>query len=240
MRNFIANSLKNQFTILTAKDGDDGFILATEQIPSLIISDVMMPKVNGIELTGKLKSDERTSHIPVVLLTAKAEPESRLGGFKMGADDYLTKPFSTVELHVRINNLIEQRKRLAIKFRKEISELPKPSEETSLDEKFVHRAKAIVEANLSDYTFSVEKMAEEIHLSRTQLFRKLKGVTGLSPNEFINNIRLQKAAKLILAKADTLSQIGYSVGFNDQSYFAKRFRKKFGKSPSEYSNQSKT
>ncbi len=239
LRNFIAMSLKNQFTILTAKDGDDGFILATEQIPSLIISDVMMPKLNGLELTEKLKSDERTSHIPVVLLTAKADPESRLGGFKMGADDYLAKPFSTAELHVRISNLIEQRKRLAAKFRKGMTELPKPSKEPSLDEKFVHRVKAIVEANLSDYTFSVEKMAEEIHLSRTQLFRKLKGVTGLSPNEFINNIRLQKAAKLILAKSDTVSQIGYSVGFNDQSYFAKRFRKKFGKSPSEYSNQSK-
>jgi signal transduction histidine kinase/DNA-binding response OmpR family regulator len=239
LRNFISLSLKNQFTILTAKDAEDGFILATEQIPSLIISDVMMPGVNGIELTGKLKSDERTSHIPVVLLTAKADAESRLGGFKMGADDYLTKPFSTVELHVRVTNLIEQRKRLAAKFRNQMAELPKPSKETSLDEKFVKRAKAIVEANLSDYTFSVEKMAEEIHLSRTQLFRKLKGVTGLSPNEFINNIRLQKAAKLILAKADTVSQIGYSVGFNDQSYFAKRFRKKFGKSPSEFSNQSR-
>jgi signal transduction histidine kinase/DNA-binding response OmpR family regulator len=239
LRNFISLSLKNQFTILTAKDGVDGFILATEQIPSLIISDVMMPRVNGIELTEKLKSDERTSHIPVVLLTAKADAESRLGGFKMGADDYLTKPFSTIELHVRVNNLIEQRKRLAAKFRNQMAESPKPSKETSLDEKFVQRAKAIVEANLSDYTFSVEKMAEEIHLSRTQLFRKLKGVTGLSPNEFINNIRLQKAAKLILAKADTVSQIGYSVGFNDQSYFAKRFRKKFGKSPSEFSNQSR-
>jgi signal transduction histidine kinase/DNA-binding response OmpR family regulator len=236
LRNFIAASLKSQFNVITASNGEDGFILAAEQIPSLIISDIMMPKMTGIELTGKLKSDERTSHIPVVLLTAKAEAESRLGGLKMGADDYLTKPFSTAELHVRIVNLIQQRKKLAAKFRKEIADLARPSREPSLDEKFVQRAKAIVEAHLSDYDFSVEKMAEEVHLSRTQLFRKLKAVTGLSPNEFINNMRLQKAANLIRAKADTVSQIGYAVGFNDQSYFAKRFRKKFGKSPSEYSN----
>ncbi len=236
LRNFLSSSLRSQFQTIMAKDGEEGFRLATEKVPDLIISDVMMPKLNGIELTAKLKADERTSHIPLVLLTARVDFESRMESLTLGVDDYLAKPFSTAELRVRIINLIEQRKKLAERFRKGIAELPKPTIEASLDEKFVHRAKTIVEANMSDYNFSVEKMAEEIHLSRTQLFRKLKAVTGLAPNEFINNIRLQKAAKLIRAKADTLSQISYSVGFNDQSYFAKRFRKKFGTSPSEYSN----
>jgi signal transduction histidine kinase/DNA-binding response OmpR family regulator/Tfp pilus assembly protein PilF len=234
LRNFISSILSDNYTAITAKNGEEGFMLAAEQMPDLIISDVMMPKLNGIELTQKIKSDERTSHIPIVLLTAKADLSSRLEGFKFGADDYLAKPFSTEELLIRVTNLIEQRKKLARKYRAGLSEPSPLPRIASLDEKFLQRAKQIVETHMSNSAFGVEKMAEEILLSRAQMFRKLKAISGLSPNEFINDIRLQKAADLIRAKADTLTQISYSVGYSEQSYFAKRFRKKFGVTPSEY------
>jgi len=231
LRNFMTSFLQKEFTVITASNGKDGVEQALHHIPNLILSDLMMPEMDGITLTGKIKTNELTSHIPIILLTAKNEPESRLEGFKTGADDYLTKPFSTEELRVRITNLIEQRKRLAEKYRERSVVLPEAS---SMDEKFLKKIKTIVESNLGDFSFSVEKMADEMHISRTQLLRKLKALIGLAPNEFIKNLRLEKAAELILAKTDTITQIGYTVGFNDQSYFTKCFKKQFGVSPSEY------
>ena len=238
LRNFISFNLSDLYLTLTARDGEEGLEIARNSIPSLIISDVMMPELDGFRFSEKIKSDERTCHIPVILLTAKADLESRIEGLETGVDDYLTKPFSTTELRVRIKNLIEQRKRLALKYRARLT-TPMPSpHELSLDEKFLRKAKVMVEKNIGNPSFGVEQMADEIHLSRAQLFRKLKAITGLSPNEFINNIRLDKAAALIQAKADIVTQISYSVGYNDQSYFAKRFRKKFGVSPKEYAARS--
>jgi len=238
LRDFISSRLSDQFLTLTAKDGNEGFALAIDRIPSLIISDVMMPNLGGIGLAEKIKNDERTSHIPVVLLTAKADLDSRIEGFQTGADDYLSKPFSTEELRARVANLIAQRKKLAIKYQAGLSAPVTVNHEPSLDEKFLIKAKKIVEQHMGNSSFGVEQMADEIHLSRAQMFRKLKAISGLSPNEFINDIRLQKAAELIRAKADTLAQISYSVGYNEQSYFAKRFRKKFGVTPSEYNTKS--
>ncbi|AYB33132.1 tetratricopeptide repeat protein [Chryseolinea soli] len=240
LRNYIASTLQGQFITLTAKDGAEGYALAIERIPDLVISDVMMPNLDGIGLTEILKTDERTSHIPVVLLTAKADPQSKIDGLQTGADDYLSKPFSSEELRIRATNLIEQRKKLAIIYRAGYSAVAPPPKEPSLDDKFLMKAKQLVEDNIADPGFGVEKMADNMHLSRAQLFRKLKAIAGLSPNEFINEIRLQKAAQLILSKADTLTQISYAVGFNEQSYFAKRFRKKFGVAPSEYSKRNAT
>jgi signal transduction histidine kinase/AraC-like DNA-binding protein len=236
LRNYISSLLEDQFTTLTARDGEEAFSIATDQVPNLIISDVMMPKLNGISLTEKIKSDQRTNHIPIVLLTAKADEDSRVDGFKVGADDYLSKPFSAKELRARIANLIEQRKKLALKYKAEISNatIAPTTQEASLGEKFLLKAKQIVDNNIGNSGFGVEQMAEEIHLSRAQLFRKLKAIAGISPNEFINDIRLNKAAELIRIKADGLTQISYSVGYSEQSYFAKRFRKKFGVTPSEY------
>jgi YesN/AraC family two-component response regulator len=234
LRHFISSIFQNQYRVYAAENGEQGLHLALDKTPDVIISDVMMPKLNGVELVSQIKSDERTSHIPMILLTAKSDLESKLEGLEVGADDYISKPFSVEELKIRVTNLIEQRKKLISKFGSNISERSKEPTEPSLDEKFVQKAKLIVEKYLSDSNFGVEQMAFEMNLSRTQLFRKLKAVIGLSPNELINDVRLQRAADLIRAKSDTLSQISYLVGFNDPSYFAKRFRKKFGKSPSEY------
>jgi signal transduction histidine kinase/DNA-binding response OmpR family regulator len=240
LRKFIASTLGG-YSVLTASDGEEGFGLAAEHIPDLIISDVMMPKMNGIALAEKIKSDERTSHIPVILLTAKADLESRLEGLKTGADDYLAKPFSTEELSIRVHNLIDQRKKLAEKFKSSfgvapataVTSAPAPKVH-SLDDRFLEKARQVVEANIDNPQFGVEQFAESMNLSRAQLFRKLKAIIGMSPNEFINDLRLQRAAEMIKAKTDTVSQIAYSVGFSEQSYFAKRFKKKFGVTPSVF------
>jgi signal transduction histidine kinase/DNA-binding response OmpR family regulator len=233
--NFIASILEPHYTVYKAMNGEDGVSMAMRFVPNLILSDLMMPGIDGIQLVEKVKQDERTSHIPVILLTAKNEPQSKLMSLKSGVDDYLNKPFSTEELLVRIHNLIEQRKQLAIRFRERILVPITPSKEDSLDDKFLQKVRSVVEANMGSFTFSVEQLAEETNLSRTQLLRKLKALTGLSPNEFIKDLRLKKAADLIRQKADTITQIGYTVGFNDQSYFTKCFKKQFGVTPTEYS-----
>jgi len=234
MRKFMTTILESEYEVLLAQDGEEGVKLAMSALPNLVLSDLMMPKMDGIQLTNKIKNEERTSHIPVILLTAKNELESRLTGLITGADDYLTKPFSNEELKVRIRNLIQQRKRLAEKFKERILVMPTPHEEQSLDVKFLFKARQVVEKNLEGVAFGVEQMAEEMGFSRTHLLRKIKALTNISPNEFIRDLRLNKAAEMIRQKADTVSQIAYAVGFSDQSYFAKCFKRKFGKSPSEY------
>jgi DNA-binding response OmpR family regulator len=235
LRQFMSATIQeNKFTVLTAADGLEALQLAMKFVPSLVLTDLMMPRMNGMELTKKLKEDERTSHIPIILLTAKNESQSRLGALRTGADDYLTKPFSPDELLARITNLIEQRKKLAEKFRERILVPATISEDVSMDERFLHKVRTAVETNMSDYTFTVERLADEINLSRTQLLRKLKALTGLSPNDFIKDIRLKRASDMIRQRVDTITQIGYAVGFNDQSYFTKCFKKQFRLTPSEY------
>jgi signal transduction histidine kinase/DNA-binding response OmpR family regulator len=241
LRHFISSIVKEKYAVITAKDGEEGWAMAAEQVPDLIISDVMMPRMSGTELCEKIKTDERTSHIPVILLTAKADLESRLTGLKTGADDYLAKPFSSEELSVRTHNLLELRKKLAEKYKQQISSptqassiLPESPQEPSMEERFLNKARERVLANLGNAAYGVEEFATDMNVSRTQLFRKLKAIVSLSPNEFINEIRLLRAAEMIKAKTDNLSQIAYAVGFNEQSYFSKCFKKKFGVTPSAY------
>jgi DNA-binding response OmpR family regulator/anti-sigma regulatory factor (Ser/Thr protein kinase) len=234
LRQFMINNLQQDYHVLSASNGEEALTIAMTNVPNIVLSDLMMPVMDGMKLTEKLKGDERTSHIPVILLTAKNEPASRIEGLNTGADDYLTKPFSNDELKARISNLIRQRKLLAEKYKERIVVLASEKESESMEEKFLQKALRSVEQNLDDPSFSVVKMAEDVGLSRTQLLRKLKALTGISPNEFIKDIRLQRAAELIRQKADTVTQIGYRVGFNDQSYFTKCFKKKFGVSPSDY------
>lgn len=237
LRDFIASGFRGSFQVLTATDGEEGLSMAMEHIPDIIISDIMMPRMNGLDFTLLIKRNERTSHIPVILLTAKADGQSRIEGLKKGADDYLAKPFSMEELQVRVANLVELRKQLAARFKEEFSAEKSPVSEPvepSMDEKFMMKVRSVIEENIGNSFFSVEILAAGVNLSRAQLFRKVKALINTSPSELINDIRLQRAAQLIRAKADNVAQIGYAVGFNEQSYFAKRFRKKYGVSPSEY------
>jgi signal transduction histidine kinase/DNA-binding response OmpR family regulator len=235
MRVHIRDLLHQSYRIIDAGDGTEGLEKAAAAIPDLIISDVMMPEMDGFEFCRRIKTDERTSHIPVILLTARASERSKLEGLETGADDYLTKPFNANELRIRANNLIEQRRQLRERFSREVTLQPKDIAITTADELFLQRVMAIIDKHLSDPDFSVEAFAQEFRMSRVQLHRKIKALTDQSPREFIRTLRLRAAAKLLEQGKFTVTEIAYEVGFNNLSYFAKCFREEFGVLPSEYS-----
>jgi AraC-like DNA-binding protein len=194
----------------------------------------MMPKMDGIELCEKLKTDERTSHIPVILLTAKATNQDKIEGLETGADDYIMKPFDAEVLKVRIKNLIEQRRKLREHFKKEgLIEL-EDKEITSIDRKFLKKTVKIINEHLSDTSFSVELLADEISMSRRNLDRKLVALTGDSPGDLIRRLRLIYASKLLTQKFGNISEIALEVGFSNPAHFSKCFREQFGLTPSEY------
>jgi signal transduction histidine kinase/DNA-binding response OmpR family regulator/Tfp pilus assembly protein PilF len=233
IRVHIRQKLKN-FRVMEASDGVGGLDISVEHLPDLIVTDLMMPNMDGVELCKKLKTDERTSHIPVIMLTAKASVENRIEGFETGADDYITKPFNMKELLIRINNLIEQRRKLRERFSREVTLQPKDIALTSADEKFLNRTIEIIEKNMGDGEFDVAALREDVGLSHMQLFRKLKALTDQAPGDFIRTIRLKRAAQLMQQKFGNIAEITYEVGFNNLSYFAKCFREMFGMSPSDY------
>jgi DNA-binding response OmpR family regulator len=201
-------------------------------IPDLVISDLMMPKMDGVELCTQLKTLEATSHIPLILLTAKANIESKLAGLETGADDYVTKPFHAGELLVRVKNLIEGRKKLREHYGRELNLLP--AGVSSVDEKFIQKVLTIVAANVSDAGFDVEVFGREIGMSRMQLHRKLTALTNQSPGEFIRTFRLKRAAMLLSQNCGNISEIAFSVGFSSLTYFTKCFRDQYGQTPSDY------
>ena len=237
MREYIGESLHDVYNLIEAEDGGQGFNQAIKHTPDLIISDVMMPGMDGFELTKKLKQDIRTSHIPVILLTAKAGEESKIKGLETGADAYVNKPFNTKELLVRAKNLIEQRQKLREKFKKNITIDPSEVTVTSVDEDFLRKAAAIVEKHMDDPEFSVEQFSNEMSMDRNNLFRKLKKLINQSSSQFIRTIRLKRAAQLLKQKAAPVSEIAYMVGFEKPSYFSESFKKEFGVSPSEYEGE---
>ena len=237
MRSYMSENLESNYKIIEAENGEEGIQQSLKYSPDIIISDVMMPKMDGFQFCSEIKKDERTSHIPVILLTAKASGESKIKGLETGADDYLTKPFDTRELKVRINNLIEQRRKLQEKFRKEITVGPRDITVTSIDEQLVQKAIDVVEKNISNPNFDTTKMAKEVGISRMLLNTKLKALTGLPTGEFIRTIRLKRAAQLLQQGYGNVTDIAYEVGFQSLSYFAKAFREQFGKSPSQYSHR---
>jgi AraC-like DNA-binding protein len=194
----------------------------------------MMPKMDGFQLCGKLKGDARTSHIPVIMLTAKATSDDKIHGLEIGADDYIMKPFEAGELEARIRNLIEQRRRLHEHFRTygfvEMAE----KNVTSVDQKFLRNAVEVIEEHIPDTSFSVEVFAEEMAVSRSLLLRKIESLLGEPPSELIKRRRMNKAAKLIEARAGNVSEIALEVGFSNPSYFAECFRKQFGCTPTQY------
>ena len=197
MRDYMRECLESNYNIREAENGEMGIQQALKYSPEIIISDVMMPKMDGFQFCAKIKTDERTSHIPVILLTAKASGESKIEGLETGADDYLTKPFDTRELQVRIKNLIEQRRQLQEKFRREIIVQPGDITVTSIDEQLLQRAINAVENNISDPAFDTTAMAKEVGVSRMLLHTKIKALTGQSTGEFIRTLRLKRAAQLL-------------------------------------------
>jgi DNA-binding response OmpR family regulator len=226
--------MDHEYRILTAENGKAGLEKTLDKYPDLIISDVMMPEMDGFELCKKVKTDERISHIPVILLTAKADLDSKINGLEFGADDYVTKPFEARELQIRAKNLIEQRRRLRVKFHRLIEIKPGEVTTSSMDEAFLERLLTIFESHLSESDFSTENFAREIGLSRSQLNRKLRALTNLSIHGFLVNLRLKRAAQLLKKRAGTVSEIAYTVGFNSPSKFARAFKNQYGHSPSDF------
>ena len=234
MRQYLRQCLGAEFRLLLATNGEQGLARAQAALPDLIISDLMMPVLDGLELCRRLKTDERTSHIPVVLLTARASEGSRLRGLETGADDYLTKPFHPNELRARVGNLIAQRQLLRQRFGREVTLLPRDISITSADESFLNRALAVVETHIANPDFDVELFAAELAVSRVQLYRKLKALTDQAPTDFVRVLRLRRAAQLLAGQAGNVADVAYAVGFNNLSYFSKCFREAYGHVPSDH------
>ena len=231
---YISSFLESEYRIITAENGEEGWKKALKKFPDLVISDVMMPVMDGFELCKQLKSDERTSHVPVILLTARADMESKLEGLEFGADDYVTKPFDAKELQVRSRNLLEQRRRMREKFSRDLSVNPNELSLSSVDEKFLSNVLQILEEKISDPKFGVEEFSREIGMSRANLYRKLQALTGHSARDFIRIIRLKRAAILLQKHTGNIAEIAYDVGFSNPSYFSECFQKYFGQLPSQY------
>jgi signal transduction histidine kinase/ligand-binding sensor domain-containing protein/DNA-binding response OmpR family regulator len=234
LRLFVCSILKPNYRLIEAENGITGLKAAFDQNPDIIISDIMMPGMQGTVLCKTLKADERTSHIPIILLTALSSVENKIEGFELGADDYITKPFNSEILTTRIANLIENRSRIRSQFKKHVLVEPKDISITSIDEKFINRAIETVERHMADSMFDVDVFTKEMNVSRTLLHTKLKAITDLSATEFIKTLRLKRALKLLKEGQLSVSEVSIMVGFNSRNYFTKCFTELFGVSPTEY------
>ncbi|RPA67111.1 hybrid sensor histidine kinase/response regulator [Cyclobacteriaceae bacterium YHN15] len=239
VRSFLIHELKPYYKILEAENGREGLFLALKKIPDLIISDVMMPEMDGIELCQKLKNDEKTSHIPIILLTAKSEEDNILKGLEVGADDYMLKPFGIKQLLLRIEKLIELRRNLRIRYSGKTSIAPNEIAITSTDEKFLEKIQNIVDNDLGDSNFTVDEFCKKLGMSRMQLHRKLTALTGLSTTAFIRDQRLRLAINRLEKSGESISEIAYSVGFSSPSYFIKCFKETYEMTPSEFVDKEK-
>lgn len=247
IQNYISESFSDSFEVITANNGEEGKQRALNRIPDIIISDIMMPVMDGITLCRQLKDDVRTSHIPIILLTAKDSLQDKEEGYEVGADSYLTKPFSASLLRSRINNLLESRKKLVTRFRSQ----PTPSSHTDLNKKrmiinkalskldneFIEKITLLIEENLSSEKIDITYLSDKLCMSSSTLYRKMKALTGLSTNEYIRKVKMENAERLLLEGKYNISEIAYKVGMNSTGYFRQCFKEEFGVSPSDYLKQ---
>jgi len=236
LRLYIVSHLAEHYKVIEASNGEEGLIKAMNMLPDLIISDLMMPKMDGMEMCSKIKNDIRTSHIPVIMLTARSMADDIKEGYETGADDYITKPFDSTLLVVRVNNIIQSRARLKDIYGKRFSLESMGIEAVSLDERFMQKLYTILENNISNPELDLDSFSKEIGMSRTNLYRKIKAITGLSPKEYIRNFRLSIATKMLKDAKMPVSDVYVAVGFNSHAYFSNCFKAHFGVSPSEYAN----
>lgn len=233
VRNYIRSCIENEYRVLLTSRAREGFSFAEEYVPDLIISDVMMPEMDGFRFCERIKTSNITSHIPIILLTARVDSDSRIEGLKKGADDYLTKPFHSRELQIRIRNLIANR--LALRQRFTSNSIIKPGEisVSSNDEEFIEKLMNLVEMNMGNENFTVETMSREAGMSQSQLHRKLKAIVNMTSNHFIRSVRMHRAMELLQNGKGNISEVAYSVGYDDPGYFSKTFRNFFGRLPSD-------
>jgi signal transduction histidine kinase/ligand-binding sensor domain-containing protein/DNA-binding response OmpR family regulator len=234
IRFYLKDNLRRNYTVYEAVNGAEGWEKTKQLQPDLVVSDVMMPVMDGMELCRAIKNDKHTSHIPVILLTARTAAEPKMEAFQVGANDYVTKPFSFEMLQSRIRNLLAQQEAMRKLFQKQLEVNPTEISITSVDEQFIRQSIDTVEQNISNPDFSVEDLSRALHMSRVALYKKLLALTGKSPLDFIKTIRLKRAAQLLEKSQFTISEIAYEVGFNNPKYFARTFKKEFGLLPSEY------
>lgn len=235
VRNYIVRIFSDEYRLITAGSGVEGLEKAKKEHPQLIISDVMMPEMDGITFCGKLKTDIEISHIPIILLTARTASLFKIEGLEIGADDYITKPFIPEELRLRVRNIIRARQEVKEKFARVLNFDPKEIKVTSADEMFLENAMQIAENNIENYEFNVQTFADRLAVSRPLLFTKLKALTGQTPNNFMKTIRLKRAAQLLKTQKLNVSEVAYKVGFKDPKYFRKCFKEQFEETPSVYS-----
>ncbi len=236
LREFLAEALSVNFKVTVAENGERGYELACENDFDLIVSDIMMPKVNGLEMCKMLKNNIQTSHIPIILLTAKNQEEDYIEGLQYGADDYISKPFNLNVLQAKINSIIDNREKLIQRYQKveEDTEEPEVSSLSALDEEFMNKVNQIIEEFYTDSTFDIDAFSSKLYVSRSLLYKKLKALTDVSPNEYITIYRLKKSITLLKSKKHQVSEVAFMVGFNDPKYFSRVFKKYHNCSPSSY------
>jgi ligand-binding sensor domain-containing protein/signal transduction histidine kinase/DNA-binding response OmpR family regulator len=240
LRKLIRETFEHTYQVLESENGAQGLTMATEQIPDLVISDVMMPEMDGLEFCSRLKTDERTSHIPVVMLTAKSSQADHVSGLENGADLYLSKPFSTRVLELNVRNLLALREKMREKFSRQLlTETPETLSNT-VDDAFLQKVIQLVEEHMDEPEFGVEMLSRKVAMSQPVLYKKLKALTDMSVNDFVKSLRLKKAAALILKKQHTVYEVAYMVGYADRKYFSKEFKKQFGKTPTEFAGERET
>lgn len=237
LRSFMKNLLKEDYNIIEAENGKIAFEKAFQHLPNLIISDVIMPEMVGTELCSKIKENLKTSHIPVILLTSRTSLVYKFEGLESGADDYISKPFNLIEFKLRVKNLLNSAERLKNKFSSDDNFIPSEITVSSLDEELLKKAFKIVEENISNEQFDIPFFCTELGVSRTMLFLKIKAWTNYTPNEFIHEIRLKRAAQLLEQNKLNVSEISYKVGFNNPKYFSKCFQKKYGETPTQFADK---
>lgn len=236
-RSFIKDLLKSDYHVFTANDGAEGLNAARTHNPDLIISDIMMPNMNGYELCKAIKSDMKCSHIPFILLTAKNSSESRSNAYESGADSFIAKPFDLDVLSSRIHQLLEQRNKRQDLFRKDISISPKEITITTLDEQLIQKALECVEKNMNNTDYNVESLSADMGIERSSLYRKMQAILGVTPSEFMRTIRLKRAAQLLEQSQYSVQEISWMVGFNTPRYFSSYFKEMFGVTPSQYASE---
>jgi signal transduction histidine kinase/DNA-binding response OmpR family regulator len=245
MRKFIVSMLEPYYNVMEAPDGKAGYDMATDNLPDFIISDIMMPEIDGVELLKKIRASEDTSHIPFILLTAKNAMESKIDGLEYGADDYITKPFNVKYLRTRIDNIILQRRKLyqmfAHKSKPSSANKSKHSTQehkiTPQDELFIMRVKDEVEKNIDNSAFLIDDLVANLATSRTVFFKKLKSLTGLAPIDFIRDIKIRHAARLLKTGEYTVKDVAFMIGISDSKYFSRCFKSIFGMTPTEYKKE---
>ena len=234
IREYISLNFASQYRVQTAKDGLEGFNKAVESIPDIIVSDIMMPGVDGIEFCRRIKTDEHTSHIPVILLTARQSDESRIEGYETGADAYITKPFNRKVLETRMANLLQQRLKLRELFGDGSAVEIKRVAVNVTDESFLNKVIQVLTENMENPAFDQEQLAEQLHMSQSQLYRKIKALTNRSVHDFVVTLRMNKARELLLAGELSIAEVGYQVGYSQPTNFTRTFTKQFGLSPTKY------